>query len=541
MATAANDPTKVPKILLVTGGPVAVVFVASGCLMVLEIVAGRMIAGFLGASLYTWTSVIGVVLAGISVGNHAGGRLSDRVAPERVIGGLLLASAVVCAATLGFASWVRDADLFDGVVWPVRIGLSVTTIFFIPSCVLGTISPVVMTAALRLNQRHGRTVGALSAAGAAGSVAGTFLAGFVLLGHYGTTAIVWGVSGTLALLSLLFLQKASAQLAGAIATGLGIAASISTAQGDGWVIGWSEGPDGALKEVPLRYEKDSDYFHILVTPAKRFYPKSGLAQAHPDAHVLLLDAMVHGIEIPGRPEVLIYTYERITGLLTQAVAEDRPSALRTLSIGGGAYTFPRYLEATYPADTVIDVVEIDPAVTEAIHAAMGLPRSTRIRSYNQDARMFVRKHLDRRRYDVIYGDAFDGLSVPAHLTTVEFVQDLERILGPGGAYIMNVVDSPKELRLIGAIYNTVRQVFDHVEIYSVDGEHERQTFVLYASDEKRDLSKVDAWVVRGSGATKLHAETLASLPEAAGGLVLTDEFAPVDRLIAPIYAKRTEH
>src|SRR4029453_14798670 len=58
--------------------PAAFAFFGSGCLLVLEIVAGRMLAPIVGVSLYTWTSVIGVVLAGLSIGNWLGGKIADR-------------------------------------------------------------------------------------------------------------------------------------------------------------------------------------------------------------------------------------------------------------------------------------------------------------------------------------------------------------------------------------------------------------------------------------------------------------------------------
>jgi len=63
-------------------------FFGSGCLLVLELVAARLIAPTLGVSLYTWTSVIGVVLGGVSLGNYLGGRLADRW-PNRAALGLV--------------------------------------------------------------------------------------------------------------------------------------------------------------------------------------------------------------------------------------------------------------------------------------------------------------------------------------------------------------------------------------------------------------------------------------------------------------------
>ena len=61
------------------------VFAASFCTLVLEIVAGRVLAPAIGVSLYTWTTVIGVVLAGVAVGNYVGGVAAGRAASARTL------------------------------------------------------------------------------------------------------------------------------------------------------------------------------------------------------------------------------------------------------------------------------------------------------------------------------------------------------------------------------------------------------------------------------------------------------------------------
>jgi len=80
--------------------PGLTVFVTSFCIMVLELVAGRIIARYLGSSLYTWTSVIGVVLTGIALGNYAGRRLADRLPARKVLAGLFALASVICVATI---------------------------------------------------------------------------------------------------------------------------------------------------------------------------------------------------------------------------------------------------------------------------------------------------------------------------------------------------------------------------------------------------------------------------------------------------------
>src|SRR5512135_2647471 len=72
----------------------AITFVASFCMLVIEVVAGRILAPFVGVSLYTWTSIIGVVLAGISIGAFLGGKTADRFPDKKTLGWLLLFSGM---------------------------------------------------------------------------------------------------------------------------------------------------------------------------------------------------------------------------------------------------------------------------------------------------------------------------------------------------------------------------------------------------------------------------------------------------------------
>ena len=82
----------------------AVVFVASACTLVLEIAAGRLLAPYFGVSLYTWTSIIGVVLAGIALGNYLGGLVADLAGSRRTLGLVLAAAGMASLAILPFTT-----------------------------------------------------------------------------------------------------------------------------------------------------------------------------------------------------------------------------------------------------------------------------------------------------------------------------------------------------------------------------------------------------------------------------------------------------
>jgi hypothetical protein len=183
----------------------AIVFVTSVCLMVIELTATRLIAAHLGNSLYTWTSVIGVVLAGIFVGNYIGGWLADQFAPQKVLGWLFLAAGLLTLSVLFVNNWAASAPRPESMNFQWWVMIVVAWIFLLPAVSLGTISPVVASMALKRSTRAGTgmTVGNIYAWGALGSIVGTFLAGFWLIGAYGTREIITITAATLVIMGAL--------------------------------------------------------------------------------------------------------------------------------------------------------------------------------------------------------------------------------------------------------------------------------------------------------------------------------------------------
>ncbi|RPI77729.1 MAG: MFS transporter, partial [Planctomycetaceae bacterium] len=179
-----------------------VVFVSSVCIMVVELCASRLIASYLGSSLYTWTSVIGVVLAGISIGNYLGGWIADRFPPHKALGWQFLVSGLATASVLilNRVAANNTGSRPEGVPWQFWVMALVGLVFLAPAVSLGTISPVTASIALGRSRRTGVTVGNIYAWGALGSIVGTFLAGFWLIGDFGTKHIIWMTSAVLLLM-----------------------------------------------------------------------------------------------------------------------------------------------------------------------------------------------------------------------------------------------------------------------------------------------------------------------------------------------------
>jgi len=507
-----------------------VVFIASFCTLVIELVAGRIMAPYVGVSLYTWTSIIGVVLAGISIGAYLGGLLADRVPRPSTLGWLLFASGIGAFAISPLTN-VLGATQFQTTLM-MRILLLTTFIFFIPSCILGMISPVVVKLTLSNLAKTGNVVGKIYAFSTLGSIIGTFATGFFLISWMGTRNILLIVGIILVLSALIFggsfIRKKS--LAIFFALFVIVVASLT------WAF------YGYAFKMPVDhktyYFTESDYYTLQV---RKLLTKDQKVWA--DA--LVLDHLVHSINDMNNPFYLDYEYIRIYEEFMRW-RMDRTGSLKTLFIGGGGYTLPRCLEIKYPT-AEIDVVEIDPEITRIVHEYLGVPKNTRIRSFNEDGRWFVMNCQEKGEYDFIVGDAFNDLSIPYHLTTKEFAEQMAMLLKPDGILMANVIDSYQKGLFMPSYIRTLEEVFGkgHVHLVSHKPISENSgisTRVIVAS--KRDINMNDfITYLRGQGGTEIMSnilpqEQLQEYLRQRPAIVLTDDYVPVDNLTAPIFEER---
>ena len=330
----------------------ALVFVTSVCVMMLELTASRLISKTVGSSLYTWTSVIGVVLAGITLGNWLGGWLADRYDRGRSLAWMYLLGSASCASVLWLDQIIAPLDRPASVSWPTWILIVVASIFLLPSLALGTISPLVASMALSRSEKTGSTVGNVYAWGAFGSIIGTFLTGFYLIDVCGTRTIIGLTAGILGLLAVIVVgsrkvfraavvcgwlqllgwtvlaatstQPMFASVGTAVGSTLSVTASSSKAKTtrDGWSsFGGSVGLK--LHELGLllklrddrvgTYYDESNYSTIMVGEDTA---EDGTALKY-----LRLDKLVHSYYDPLDPTALHYEYEQVYAAVTKATAK----------------------------------------------------------------------------------------------------------------------------------------------------------------------------------------------------------------------------
>lgn len=178
----------------------------------------------------------------------------------------------------------------------------------------------------------------------------------------------------------------------------------------------------------------------------------------PTAWMLRLDGTPQSYVDLARPHWLEFEYVRRLGAVLDLAAPPR-QPLRVLHLGAGGLSLPRYVEATRPGSTQ-RVVERDAALIAFVRRWLPLPRGADLRVRVGDARDVV-ESMRAGRFDVVINDVYSGARMPGRLATVEFAQQVARILGPGGIYAANFADG-RSLAFVRGQLATLREVFPQV-------------------------------------------------------------------------------
>jgi MFS family permease len=481
----------------------ALVFIASAAVLVLEILAVRMMAPYVGISLETYTGVIGIVLAGISLGTWAGGRLADRIEPRRSLGPIMILGGALALLAVPLVRAVGDAT--EGSGRNATIVMLAVVGFFAPAAVLSAVTPTVVKMQLRDLGETGRVVGRLSSLATAGAIAGTFVTGFLLIAALPTRPIVLGVGGVLVILGAalwLWVGRRRDPLAAGVLS-LAVAAAVIALSGGPGPCQWESAYFcGRVEQDPLR----------------------------PSGRYLILDTLYHSYVDLKDPRYLDFSYARA---IRGAVDGRYPgrAALETLHVGGGGFTLSRYFPAARPGSTSL-VLEIDAELVRQARRRLGLVTGPSLQVRVGDARLGVRR-LPDHGYDLVVGDAFGSLSVPWHLATREFAREVQRVLRPGGIYTLNMIDHPP-LGFARAEAATLVDVFGHVALIALPDQVDGVSggnLVLVASDRPLPVAAVRRRVALSGEGFEEVAVGARLDGFVDGAEVLTDDHAPVDQLI----------
>jgi spermidine synthase len=558
------------------------------------------LAQYLGVSLFTWTGIIGVMLAGTALGNLTGGLVADRVNrpgsavnPRSVLAGTLIVAAAGTIFIL-LLMWYFSRNVFIDKgpladMSPIgQVIISTFSLFFLPMYLLGMISPQVIRLAVPDVAHVGRVAGRVYAWSTTGAIVGTFATGYVLLSTLGMNNTLLAVSLVLVLTSLLVARVWNENLM------LYLFSLVLGGVTGGFILNIRTGRDPDV----VTYE--SNYYTITVGRGVepevdefgRFVFNAEGQHVQIRVGVLVLDHLKHSVLFPDRPDKLYYTHEYVQMEFLQGARAASPNP-RVLVIGGGGYTFPRYAMENLP-ETRMDVVEIDPGVTKVAREHLGLKDYEGMTIVHMDGRQFVAEKAEPGTYDLVIQDAVNDLSVPSHLLTKEYNEAVKRALKPGGVYLLTVIDNVTIGELWKAAMYTLRETYpaDNVCLLQANSTDVsvQAVYVIYASDTPLDLDSLQKAVQNqfpderrfaagltaraavGGGAAgaapggshhalaavaavdsvfelvmdrmvrfrtrRIPEETLRPYLEAGKKIILTDQFAPVDNLMAEVFRKR---
>ena len=514
LSTISTPDSWYPKAIVVV---VACSFVSGA----LEGAAFRILAPLVGVSMFLSAGVIGVILSGMATGNALGGRIANRRGSMSALRYSLAACAGGTLAVAPFWKILISNGLFSGLPMIPQVIAWSFSLFFIPALALGTITPQVVQLVVRDVRRTGGISGQIYALSTLGCIAGILVSSWCLIESLGAirTSILCGIVPVL----LMWLVRGSES---------------QGRSNDTRTLSWALLTAAVLLMFVCKsqYDRESKYFSLAVTDD---------VVDQREVKMLVLDRLVHSAIDLDDPNFLHYPHERVQGDLTKAAALQARAANRTprvLVIGGGGYSFPRWVEAQPELEDVeIDVVEIDPAVTEIAHDKLGLSRSTRIVSIHMDGRQFAKSALSAS-YDLVIQDAVNDLSVPYHLMTTEYNQLIQRILRPEGTYLLTVIDDIESGRFLASSVRTVGAVFSETDLLApqeTKALRSRSVFVISGrnvptSTTSSTSKNTESWWATRSSAhvfPKLQVDQLLQR-WGAGSPQLTDDYAPVDILMS---------
>lgn len=277
----------------------------------------------------------------------------------------------------------------------------------------------------------------------------------------------------------------------------------------------------ALSADRILYEKNSLYQYIVVSENS----KDGLRCIHNNEKYLRQGGMYINA-----PEKLAFEYYRMS-LIALAFLDGEPKDMLVIGLGAGAV--PKYLNKHFP-QAAIDIVEIDPEILAVAQKYFYFKENDKMKVHVNDGRMFVKRA--KKKYDLVFLDAYRNGSIPFHLTTREFLEETKKILKPGGVVTSNIL-SESSNQFHDSMTVTYRDVFEHFYIFT--GKNSGN-YIFTATDQKKvkRYKEVKERAKKITAGKRLDTDLAAIAEEYSYGSVLrdikadvlTDDFAPVDML-----------
>ena len=504
------------------------IFVAGFSLMVIEITSSRIVAPIIGSSIFTWTSVIGVTLLGLSIGSFVGGEIADRYVKSQ--GKKVVALAFLFAAALVYAIIPLSKSIRFVLNASFHI-LSLAVIvcaglFLFPSIAIGMLSPILFKLYTRDSVDLGKKYGLLSGLWSLGSIVGVFATGFYFITTIGSSGTIYLVAALLVAPFFFFystsIKRSSINFEFHRAFMVAVSVVIAVLVYCVFVK-----PDRVVSKTV--FQEETAYYDLKVVNYD-LYPQFGYNR------ILFLDIDSHSIQTE-YPSKAFYTD------IYPAFSAFSNTLNRIYVIGAGAYTLPINLRKQYPNAT-ITVGEIDPELEKVGSTYFGID-AYNIRTEVGDARVKFSGMLantQAEKYDLIYGDAYNSfISVPWYLLTREFMADIRDHLAPDGLYAINFIGTleGQKSEMFRSVYRTFDAVFPNNYLFAFGTSTTaiqnitiigiKNDTLLSTTEVAERLDTIDP--TRFLSQRLVKKELLNGGSGITGGIILTDDFSPVESMM----------
>jgi len=349
----------------------------------------------------------------------------------------------------------------------------------------------------------GKTVGTLGAFNTIGSIIGTFVPTFVTIPAVGTSITFLIFAGILIILSVIyFISIKSGTKRMIVSVILFIVCCFLGAESH-----------FAFWETDLTYEGESIYNYLQVK--------------EDDQQVILSTNVLFGVQsVLVKDEKLTgmyYDYAMAAPMMTQ---KEDPSECEMLILGMGTGTYATQCKR-FIGDMNIEGVEIDEKITDLSRKYFSLPEEVQVTTY--DGRAFL--NATDKKYDVIMVDAYQDITIPFQMSTVEFFTLVKEHLNENGVMVVNMnMHSQKEENINEYLSDTIASVFDHIYTVDVKGTTNRELFATQNDEAQALLSLHTLGTTNESLMGKMLEVSQNLTTYEAGNRIMTDDKAPVELL-----------
>ena len=486
-------------------------FFAGVSVMAVELGASRLMAPYFSSSQIVWTVIIGVIMIAMAIGNLWGGKLADKTnSPDRLYGRILIAAIwialipfagrwLIAGVSLLLATFVTKNFL----VWAALAACLV--IFAFPCVLLGTVTPSLTKFTVDNLDDTGKTVGRLNALNTIGSIIGTFVPTFITIPAVGTAATFLIFAGVLAAIGIVYFAFARKRMIKGIVAAVvivGLCFTLPTYSFAFW-------------ESDITLEDESIYNYLQVKDN--------------DKRTVLSTNVLFGVQSIQRKDAELtgMYYDYALAAPCMAGMDGRENDGRSVMIlGMGSGTYASYCVRYFPG-VKVQGAEIDEKIADIATEYFGLPGSVEVAV--EDGRAYLT--ASQEQFDVIMVDAYQDITIPFQLSSVEFFTEVQRHLKPGGVMVVNLnMTSAQDGSINQYLCDTMASVFAHTYTVNVPANTNTVVFCTDSDGLRRTFDENRARLSNAKYADMM-AKVAQSLQDYTGGdCILTDDKAPVELL-----------